>query len=73
MVILIFSYFIFFLNFHLNILTHIKRKRVFVRFCLKKNMCISPELTTSLKNWQLVPEGSADIHRLYPSSFYSAK
>ena len=34
---------------------------------------IPPELTTSLKNWQLVPKGSADNHRLYPSSFYSAK
>ena len=34
---------------------------------------IPPELTTSLKNWQLVPKGSADNHRLYPSSSYSAK
>ena len=34
---------------------------------------IPPELATSAKNWQLVPEGSADTHRLYPFSSYSAK
>ena len=34
---------------------------------------IHQELTTFSKNWQSVPEDFADIHRLYPSSSYSAK